>query len=68
MKIAILGYSGSGKSTLARALSKRYRLPVLHFDAVQFLPGWEIRELSEKQKITEKFMNKVHEQPYCVGH
>lgn len=57
MKIAILGYSGSGKSTLARALGKRYGLPVLHFDAIQFLPGWEIRALSEKQKMTEEFMN-----------
>ena len=40
MKIAILGHSGSGKSTLARALGDKYGLPVLHFDAIHFLPGW----------------------------
>ena len=57
MKIAIMGYSGSGKSTLARKLSEKHNIPVLHFDAVQFLPGWEIRSQEEKARITEAFMN-----------
>ena len=43
MKIAVLGYSGSGKSTLARKLGELYGVPVLHLDAVQFLPGWRER-------------------------
>ena len=57
MKIAIMGYSGSGKSTLARLLAERYQIDVLHFDAVQFLPGWEIRSQEEKARITAEFMN-----------
>ena len=57
MKIAIMGYSGSGKSTLARELGALYHADVLHFDAVHFLPGWEVRGTEEKKKITEDFLN-----------
>ncbi len=57
MKIAIIGYSGSGKSTLARKLGTIFRADVLHFDTVQFLPGWEIRAEENKRKITKEFMD-----------
>ena len=57
MKIAIIGHSGSGKSTLARKLSEKYSLPVWHFDAVQFLPGWEIRPEEEKKTLTKDFLD-----------
>ena len=57
MKIAIIGHSGSGKSTLARGLAEKYRIPVLHFDAVQFLPDWEIRPEEEKQRMTQAFLD-----------
>ena len=57
MKIAIVGYSGSGKSTLARKLGEIYCADVLHFDAVQFLPNWEVRAPEEKIRITENFMD-----------
>ena len=60
MKIAIMGYSGSGKSTLARKLADKLNIPVLHFDAVQFMPNWEIRSDVVKRKMTEVFMN-VHD-------
>lgn len=60
MKIAIMGYSGSGKSTLARELAEIYSADILHFDTVQFLPNWEVRNLDEKKKITEEFMD-THE-------
>ena len=56
MKIAVLGYSGSGKSTLAKRLGELYSLPVLHLDTVEFLPNWEKRELSEKQRMVADFM------------
>ena len=57
MKIAIMGYSGSGKSTLARKLGEFYSCEVFHFDAIQFLPGWEIREFEEKMQMTEQFLD-----------
>ena len=57
MKIAIVGYSGAGKSTLARELGERYALPVWHFDRVQFLPNWQVRDLEEKQRLTAEFMD-----------
>ena len=57
MKIAIMGYSGSGKSTLARKLGEYYKCDVFHFDAIQFLPGWEIREYEEKMQMTEQFLD-----------
>ena len=57
MKIAVIGYSGSGKSTLARMLAKRHGLDVLHFDAVHFLPGWQIRDAQEKSRITREFLD-----------
>ena len=60
MKIAIMGYSGSGKSTLARRIAEKQNVPVLHFDAVQFMPNWEIRSDAVKKKMTEVFMN-VHD-------
>ena len=57
MKIAIVGYSGSGKSTLARMLAEIYHTKVLHFDAVHFLPNWNIRSDEEKASITLNFLN-----------
>ncbi len=57
MKIAVLGYSGAGKSTLARMLAATHGTAVFHFDAVQFLPGWEIRNTEEKRRITEAFLD-----------
>lgn len=56
MKIAVIGYSGAGKSTLARALGERYRIPVLHFDTVQFTPNWEIRDRDEAHQMVHAFM------------
>lgn len=44
MRIAIIGYSGAGKSTLAKTLGERHHCPVLHLDALHFLPGWQERD------------------------
>lgn len=57
MKIQIIGYSGSGKSTLARKLGEKYGVPVLHLDSVEFLPNWEKRPLTEKQRIVTEFLD-----------
>lgn len=57
MKIAIVGYSGSGKSTLARRLGDLHKVDVLHFDTVQFLPGWEVRGAEEKERMVSEFLD-----------
>jgi len=56
MKISIIGYSGSGKSTLARQLAEYYQCACLHMDKVEYLPNWKKRELTEKTKIVESFL------------
>lgn len=57
MKIAIIGYSGSGKSTLAAKLGKKYGIPVLHIDTIQWLTGWKERPSEEKQAILKEFLD-----------
>ena len=58
MKIAIIGYSGSGKSTLAAYLGELYGIPVLHLDAVHFLPNWVERPPEDELEIAKEFMDK----------
>ena len=57
MKIAILGTSGSGKSTLAKTLGARYQAPVLHLDAVHFLPGWVERTPEDESRLVRAFLD-----------
>ena len=57
MKIAVMGCSGSGKSTLARTLAERHGVEVLHLDSVQFLPGWEIRDEADKERMVREFLD-----------
>ena len=57
MKIAILGTSGSGKSTLAKQLGEQCGAPVLHLDAVHFLPGWVERAPEEEKTILSRFLD-----------
>ncbi|BAQ31473.1 DNA topology modulation protein FlaR [Bifidobacterium scardovii] len=57
-RIAIIGYSGGGKSTLARALGESLGLPVLHLDAVQFLPGWRTRPVGEQRSMVAEFLER----------
>ena len=64
MRIAIIGYSGSGKSTLCRFLGEKYGIPMLHFDTVQFLPNWEVREACEKEKIVREFLDE--NENWCI--
>ena len=67
MKIAILGTSGSGKSTLAQKLGAAYNAPVLHLDAVHFLPGWVERPQEEMQALVQQFMD-THDSWVIDGH
>ena len=57
MKIVILGLGGSGKSTLAKQLGSFYHAPVLHLDAVHFLPGWVERVPGEEEQLVTTFLD-----------
>ena len=46
-RILIIGSCGSGKSTLARSLHEATGLPVVHLDALHWLPGWKERPREE---------------------
>ncbi len=46
-RILIVGSCGSGKSTLARSLHETTGLPVVHLDALHWLPGWRERPREE---------------------
>jgi adenylate kinase family enzyme len=46
-RVAIMGCSGGGKSTVARALGRKLGLPVVHLDALYWLPGWVERDKSD---------------------
>lgn len=54
-RILIIGCSGSGKSTLSRELHRLTKLPVIHLDALYWLPNWT-------KKPKEDFVNELMEQ------
>ena len=66
MKIAIVGYSASGKSTLATYLGERFGVPVLHLDAVRFLPDWVERAKEEECRMVEAFMDENAEGGWVI--
>ena len=62
MRIAVIGYSGAGKSTLSEALGRRYGIPVLHLNNVQFITNWAERDRGEANALAAGFT----ERPYWV--
>lgn len=54
-RVLIIGCSGSGKSTLSRELHRLMSLPVIHLDALYWLPNWT-------KKPKEDFVNELMEQ------
>jgi len=58
MKTVIMGTSGSEKSTLACLLGRQHGVPVMHLDAVHFLPGWVERSLDEERADVSRFLDK----------
>lgn len=50
-RISIVGGSGSGKSTLADILSKKFNLPVIHLDAINFRKNWVEIDKTERDNL-----------------
>ncbi|MBR3382447.1 MAG: DNA topology modulation protein FlaR [Clostridia bacterium] len=65
-KIAVIGHSGSGKSTLAVFLSEKYVLPLLHIDAIHFLPNWVEREPEEELALMRAFLDGNEERGWVI--
>jgi adenylate kinase family enzyme len=49
-RVVIIGNSGTGKSTLAQRIGQRLGLPVVHMDALFWLPGWVESEIGPFRK------------------
>ena len=52
-RILVIGAPGAGKSTFARRLGEATGLPVIHLDALFFLPGWVERDPAEFRQMVE---------------
>ena len=52
-RILVIGAPGAGKSTFARRLGGATGLPVIHLDALFFLPGWLERDRAEFAAMAE---------------
>ena len=46
-RVLIVGCPGAGKSTMARQLAEQLNLPLVHLDALFWLPDWKEREKDE---------------------
>jgi adenylate kinase family enzyme len=52
-RVMVIGNGGGGKTTLSYALAKRYSLPMVEIDALQFQPGWERTPENELRQTIE---------------
>lgn len=50
-RISIVGGSGTGKSTLCDILSKKFDLPAIHLDAINFNANWVEIDKNERDRI-----------------
>ena len=46
-RIIVIGPCGSGKSTFSKRLARETGLPLVHLDALYWLPGWKERDKAE---------------------
>lgn len=57
-RIAIIGNSCGGKTKLARCLAKKFKLPLIHVDQIQYLEGLKFRPYKESIQILNIEQNK----------
>lgn len=52
-RITIIGNSCGGKTQVSRQLSKRYNLPLIHVDQIQFMEGLKFRPYKESIQLLQ---------------
>jgi adenylate kinase family enzyme len=52
-RVLVIGSSGAGKSTFSRRLGAKTNLPVIHLDALHWLPNWTEPPKDEWRKTVE---------------
>jgi adenylate kinase family enzyme len=57
-RIAVLGCGGTGKSTAAREIAGILGLPLVHLDALHWLPGWQARPEAEWEGLQRELVAK----------
>ena len=62
-RICIIGGSGTGKTTLSENLGRKLKLPVYHIDGMNYLPNWEARDKTERDR---GILEKVAEEKWII--
>lgn len=57
-KIAVIGNSCAGKTRLCKKLAELTGFPLVHVDAIQYLPGLEFRNYKESLQLLQLEQNK----------
>jgi adenylate kinase family enzyme len=61
-KVMIIGNGGGGKTTLALQITKKYRLPLIEIDTLQFQSGWtrtpesDLRQAIQTVHATDRWL------------
>lgn len=50
-------FGSGGKSTLANAIARKYDLAFIELDGIQHMPGWQLRQKEEVEKIVTERMD-----------
>jgi len=56
-RILVIGCGGAGKSTFSKELSGKLGIEIIHLDRHFWLPGWQMLEKDEWEKLTDEFIN-----------
>ena len=66
MRIAVVGTSGSGKSTLAREIARRFAVPLIELDAINWQPGWRALNADDPTELRRRVDEATQEPAWVV--